>query len=94
MDGDSDRHVKAVQAARVARADRDRARVVGARIRSRRRCLGLSQEELGERSGMHRTYVGQIERGEVMAGWAKLVDIAAALNVEVGTLMTDHSEAS
>ncbi len=36
----------------------------GARMRSRRTALGISQEELAFRSGLHRTYVGSVERGE------------------------------
>lgn len=93
MDGDSDRQARQARAVRVARADRERARAVGDRIRARRLERGLSQEELGERSGMHRTYVGQIERGEVMTGWAKLVDIATALGVDVAELMQGTSQA-
>ncbi len=36
----------------------------GHRIRCLRLSLGISQEELAERAGVHRTYVGIIERGE------------------------------
>jgi transcriptional regulator with XRE-family HTH domain len=80
--------------ARVGRAERERARQVGDRIRFLRKALGLSQEKLAERSGMHRTYVGQIERGEVLAGAFKLADIADALGVDVGELVHGRRRAS
>ena len=36
----------------------------GARIAELRRQRNISQEELAERCGVHRTYIGSIERGE------------------------------
>jgi transcriptional regulator with XRE-family HTH domain len=33
------------------------------RVRTRRHQLGLSQEQLADECGLHRTYVGQVERG-------------------------------
>ena len=36
----------------------------GSLVRSKRNILGISQEELSFRSGLHRTYVGSVERGE------------------------------
>ena len=36
---------------------------IGKRIRARRHALGMSQEALAERAGLHYTYIGQIERG-------------------------------
>ncbi|MGE5224520.1 MAG: helix-turn-helix domain-containing protein [Omnitrophica WOR_2 bacterium] len=38
--------------------------LLGVRIRFLRVRAGISQEELGHLSGLHRTYVGAIERGE------------------------------
>lgn len=36
----------------------------GKLLRDKRNSLGISQEELAFRSGLHRTYVGSVERGE------------------------------
>lgn len=36
----------------------------GKLLREKRLSLGISQEELAFRSGLHRTYVGSVERGE------------------------------
>ena len=39
-------------------------RQFGEKIRKLRKKLKISQEELGFRAGLHRTYIGSIERGE------------------------------
>jgi transcriptional regulator with XRE-family HTH domain len=39
--------------------------------------MGLSQEELGERAGMHFTYVGSVERGERNISLVNIVRLAA-----------------
>lgn len=36
----------------------------GKKVRGERMKLGISQEELAARAGVHRTYIGMIERGE------------------------------
>ena len=36
----------------------------GDKVREERHKLGLSQEELASRAGVHRTYIGMIERAE------------------------------
>ena len=36
----------------------------GEKVREERHKLGLSQEELASRAGVHRTYIGMIERAE------------------------------
>lgn len=54
----------------------------GARVRSLRMDLGLSQEDLADRAGLHRTYIGSIERGERNVSLINLYVLAAALQVE------------
>lgn len=51
----------------------------GGAVRARRLECGLSQKELGERSGVHRTYLAAVERGERNVTLANLVRIAGAL---------------
>jgi transcriptional regulator with XRE-family HTH domain len=52
----------------------------------RRRSLGLSQEALAERCGLHRTYIGGIERSERNVSIDNVDRIAQALGLDVGDL--------
>ncbi len=54
---------------------------IGALIRALRDERGFSQEALGERAGLHRTYIGALERGEKSVTVATLAKIAQALGV-------------
>lgn len=59
---------------------------VGNNIRSRRELQNLSQEELAFRAGLHRAYIGQIERGEKNIGIQNLEKIAIALKISIKDL--------
>jgi len=48
---------------------------------------GLTQEQLAERAGMHRTFIGLIERGESGVSVERLPDLAVALGVEPAELL-------
>jgi|688.fasta_scaffold479951_1 transcriptional regulator with XRE-family HTH domain len=61
----------------------------GARLRAERERLGVSQEELADRAGLHRTYVGGVERGERNLGLLNVLRLARALNIAPATLLTD-----
>jgi transcriptional regulator with XRE-family HTH domain len=54
---------------------------VGFNIRRIREERNLSQEELAALAGLHRAYVGQIERGEKNIGLKNLEKIAKALKI-------------
>jgi transcriptional regulator with XRE-family HTH domain len=55
--------------------------VVAGAVRRLRRRHGWSQEELGGRAGLHRTYVGAIERAEENLTLTTLDKLARALGV-------------
>jgi transcriptional regulator with XRE-family HTH domain len=59
----------------------------GDRVREARRIRGFSQEVLAERSGLHRTYIGTVERGERNPALVNLIRIADALEVDVSSLV-------
>lgn len=61
----------------------------GARVRAERERAGISQEELADRAGLHRTYIGGIERGERNLGLTNICRIAHALGVPPATLLID-----
>jgi len=60
---------------------------VGFNIRIIREERGLSQEQLASLAGLHRAYVGQIERGEKNIGLKNLGKIAKALDVNIKDLV-------
>jgi transcriptional regulator with XRE-family HTH domain len=59
---------------------------LGEAIRQQRSALGISQEELAKRSGLHRTYVSDIERGARNPTVGSIQKIARALQVSVAKL--------
>jgi len=55
----------------------------GNKVREQRLLLGLSQEELASRAGVHRTYVGMIERAEKNITLTNVEKIAKALKLSI-----------
>ncbi|HYG23393.1 MAG TPA: response regulator [Verrucomicrobiae bacterium] len=60
----------------------------GGSVRVWRGRLGISQEELAERAGLHRTYVCDIERGARNVSLKSIEKLATALEVPLSTLFT------
>lgn len=61
---------------------------LGAAIVELRHRAGLTQEGLAERSELHLTHVGGMERGVRNPSYSTLLKLAAALGVSVGALTT------
>jgi transcriptional regulator with XRE-family HTH domain len=59
---------------------------LGRAIRRLRETRALSQEELGHLAGLHRNYVGGIERGELNPSVGSLVKLAAVFEVRLSEL--------
>lgn len=52
----------------------------------------MSQEGLGEASGLHRTYVGHLERGEVNPSLLNILKVSAALDIDASELVSGLTE--
>ncbi len=66
----------------------------GKRVRELRQARGISQEDLADLAGMHRTYLGGIERGERNPCLRNISAIAEALGVTLEVLFTLEIEKS
>lgn len=63
--------------------NKDLALNVGAMVRQLRLAANMSQEEFADRCGVHRTYIGSIERGEKAITLETAQKIVDALNVSL-----------
>jgi XRE family transcriptional regulator, regulator of sulfur utilization len=59
----------------------------GATVRRLREAKAWSQERLAEHAGLNRTYVGEVERGTVIASIVTAEKLARALGVQVSELL-------
>jgi transcriptional regulator with XRE-family HTH domain len=62
-------------------------RAFGAVIRKQREALGMSQEELGDTAGLHRTYISLLERGRRSASIETILRLAKALGTSGSDLL-------
>jgi len=63
-------------------------RQFGKRVRELRLAMGLSQEKLAFKAGVHRTYLGGIERGERNPSLKNIAAIAMALDITLRELFS------
>jgi transcriptional regulator with XRE-family HTH domain len=60
---------------------------LGKRLAKAREKAGLTQEALAEASGLHWTYVGQVERGERNLTYKNVLKLARGLGIDPSELM-------
>lgn len=61
-------------------------KVLGLRIRELRLAQNLSQEEFADKCGVHRTFMGTVERGESNLSFSNTLKIASNLGVSLSAL--------
>lgn len=66
----------------------------GRPVRERRTELGLSQEGLADATGLHWTFVGQVERGQRKLTLHNIMNLAVELEVDAGQLVAELLAAS
>jgi transcriptional regulator with XRE-family HTH domain len=71
--------------AKVHQSARDR---LAQRLRAERAIRNISQEQLAGLAGMHRTYVGSIERGERNVGIDNIELLAEVLGLDISVLLS------
>lgn len=62
----------------------------GRNVQKQRLNLNISQEELAYRAGLHRTYIGMVERAERSISLQNAKKIADALNVKLDILLNGN----
>ena len=60
----------------------------GLRVRLLRTERGWSQERFADRCGLHRTYIGSIERGEQNLSLVNIERLATTLGISLGELFS------
>ena len=70
----------------------DLQRRLGRNLRSLRKAKGLSQEVFADTLGIHRTYMGGLERGERNVTLKTVERIAAALGVDPADLLAETAQ--
>ena len=65
---------------------------LGKAVRARRIALGITQEELGSRASIDRTYVSGVERGVRNPSFTALASLARGLGIPLAALLQDVSE--
>lgn len=58
----------------------------GKRVRELRKQRGWSQEEFADKAGLHRTYIGSVERGEQNVSIDNIEKLAKTLGVSIDNL--------
>ena len=67
-------------------------RIFGGNVRRFREALGMTQEDLSEASGLDRSYIGGVERGERNPGLTAILHLALTLRVAPARLFDDFTD--
>jgi transcriptional regulator with XRE-family HTH domain len=62
-------------------------RKLGRAIAAERRARGISQEDFAEVCDLHRTHMGEIERGQVNVSWDSLMKVARGLRMKPSMML-------
>ena len=65
------------------------ATLFGQNLKEARKAANWSQEQLSEATGLHRTYVGSVERGERNPSLKAICSLARGLGIEAAALMSN-----
>lgn len=68
-------------------SDQELLRTFGKRVQKARRRKGVSQEALAHESGLHRTYIGSVERGERNISLLNILTLSMALEISPTVLV-------
>ena len=77
-----------MRAGQLRKPSKQLTQILALSVRKLRHAKGISQERLAEIAGLHRTYVGSVERGERNVTLSSLEVLAEALGVSVPDLLT------
>lgn len=66
--------------------DAESIKILGQRIREKRKAFSWTQEYLADQAGIDRSYIGGVERGERNVTFSILCQICAALHCDVAEL--------
>ncbi len=64
-------------------------KALGQRIRELRKDQGYSQEAFADKCGVHRTFMGTIERGESNLSFQNILKVATTLGISLSALFQD-----
>jgi transcriptional regulator with XRE-family HTH domain len=64
---------------------------LGKNVKKKRLSIGMSQEEFGDKAGLHRTYISHLEQGLRNPTYTTLEKIAKALKCSVAELLGEKN---
>jgi len=73
----------------VSSENRKQLKAFGSRVRTLRESLDWSQEQLAERTDLHRTYISGLERGERNVSVLNILRLARALKTTPGNILNE-----